>query len=86
MAGTDKESISRIFRNIQDHICKELEAADGRGKFEQDRWERPGGGGGLTRIIRNGSIIEKGGVNYSAVHGKTPEKILRSFGLDEGDF
>ena len=86
MAGTDKESISRIFRNIQDHICKELEAADGRGKFEQDRWERPGGGGGLTRIIRNGSIIEKGGVNYSAVHGKTPEKILKSFGLDEGDF
>lgn len=86
MNGTDKESISSIFRNIQDHICSELAKADGRGEFHEDKWSRPGGGGGRTRVMRHGNIIEKGGVNFSAVHGKTPEKILSSFGLTEGDF
>ena len=86
MEETDKESISRIFRNIQDHICHELVKAEGRGEFQEDQWRRPGGGGGRTRIMRHGNIIEKGGVNFSAVHGKTPEKILKSFGLSEGDF
>lgn len=86
MNGTDKESISSIFRNIQDHICKELTKTDGRGEFHEDKWTRPGGGGGRTRVMRHGNIIEKGGVNFSAVHGKTPEKILESFGLKEGDF
>lgn len=86
MNGTDKESISSIFRNIQDHICSELTKADGRGEFHEDKWSRPGGGGGRTRVMRHGNIIEKGGVNFSAVHGKTPEKILSSFGLTEGDF
>jgi len=82
----DKESISRIFRNIQDHICNELVKADGLGDFLEDRWERPGGGGGITRVMRHGNVIEKGGVNFSAVHGKTPEKLLKSFGLNGSDF
>ena len=82
----DKESISRIFRNIQDHICNELVKADGLGEFLEDKWERPGGGGGITRVMRHGNVIEKGGVNFSAVHGKTPEKLLETFGLEEGDF
>ena len=86
MEGTDRDSIASIFRNIQDHICKELTKADGRGSFHEDIWKRPGGGGGRTRIMRHGNIIEKGGVNFSAVHGKTPEKILKSFGLTEGEF
>lgn len=86
MNGTDKESISAIFRNIQDHICKELTKADGSGEFHEDKWSRPGGGGGRTRVMRHGNIIEKGGVNFSAVHGKTPEKILSAYGLTEGDF
>lgn len=86
MNGTDKESISSIFKNIQDHICSELTKADGGATFHEDKWDRPGGGGGRTRVMRYGHIIEKGGVNFSAVHGKTPEKILESFGLTEGDF
>lgn len=86
MAMTDKDSITQIFRNIQDHICKEITKADGKGSFIEDPWERPGGGGGISRVMRHGAIIEKGGVNFSAVHGKTPEKILSSFGLEEGDF
>ena len=86
MGQIDKEHIASVFRNIQDHICSGLEKADGLGKFQQDSWNRPGGGGGRSRVIRHGNIIEKGGVNFSEVHGKTPEKILESFGLTDGDF
>ena len=86
MAQVNKEDIAAVFKNIQDHICSELERADGLGKFVEDKWQRPGGGGGRSRVIRNGHIIEKGGVNFSEVYGKTPEKILNSFGLSDGDF
>ena len=55
-----------------------------------ERWlfwtHREGGGGGRTRIIQNGNILEKGGVNFSAVHGKLPEAIKKAFGVDEEDF
>lgn len=86
MAMTDKESITQIFQNIQNHICKEITKTDGKGSFIEDSWERPGGGGGISRVMRHGAIIEKGGVNFSAVYGPTPEKLLSSFGLTEGEF
>ena len=86
MALVDKKEISGVFKNIQDHICSELERCDGLGTFQQDLWNREGGGGGRSRVMRNGNIIDKGGVNFSEVYGPTPEKILKSFGLDEGDF
>jgi coproporphyrinogen III oxidase len=69
-----KEKIQLEFELLQDSICKSLEDADGLGQFKEDRWQREGGGGGKTRIIQ-GKIIEKGGVNFSAVHGPLPEKI-----------
>lgn len=69
-----KEQIQSEFEKLQDEICKSLEVADGQGRFEEDLWHREGGGGGKTRIIQ-GEIIEKGGVNFSAVHGQLPEKI-----------
>lgn len=65
---------------LQDDICRQLEEADEVGKFEQDRWERPGGGGGRTRVIQ-GQHIEKGGVNFSAVEGDLPEKIASALQL-----
>lgn len=86
MSTPDKSQIASVFKNIQDHICQALEDTDGKGIFLQDKWERPGGGGGRSRIIRHGNIIEKGGVNFSEVYGKTPEKILKGFGLTEADF
>jgi coproporphyrinogen III oxidase len=61
--------ISESFKLIQDEICSALELCDGGGVFVEDLWERPGGGGGRTRIFRNGNVIEKGGVNFSAVYG-----------------
>ncbi len=81
-----KEEIAEIYKQIQDHICDELTKHDGEGKFREDAWERPEGGGGRTRIFEGGKIIEKGGVAFSAVGGKTPEKILSKLGLDEADF
>ena len=81
-----KEQIQREFESLQDRICSALEKADGKGRFLEDRWNREGGGGGKTRIIE-GKIIEKGGVNFSAVYGKLPEKIGNALNLpSESDF
>lgn len=82
----DKQTIQDWFKGLQDQICQSLEQADGKGKFQEDKWERPGGGGGRTRAITEGNVIEKGGVNFSAVHGPTPEKILSALKLEAADF
>lgn len=58
------------FRGLQDRICAGLEAADGRGTFREDAWDRPGGGGGRSRVIEEGGVFEKGGVNFSEVYGE----------------
>jgi coproporphyrinogen III oxidase len=81
-----KENIAEEFKKIQDHICQALENADGKASFKEDLWNRTEGGGGRTRVITNGNVIEKGGVNFSAVHGKTPEKILQALNLPAADF
>ncbi len=81
-----KEQIADAYREIQDEICAGLEFNDGKGKFEEELWSREGGGGGRTRIIQNGTILEKGGVNFSAVEGKLPESIKKAFGVSEDDF
>ena len=71
---------------LQDRICSELEAEDGLAKFREDAWTREQGGGGRTRIISHGCVFEKGGVNYSAVHGPMPANILQALKLAESDF
>ncbi|MGN0002663.1 MAG: oxygen-dependent coproporphyrinogen oxidase [Sphingobacterium composti] len=81
-----KEYIAEAYQKIQDEITQALEVLDGSAKFEEEIWEREGGGGGRTRIIQNGNILEKGGVNFSAVHGKLPEPIKKAFGVDEDEF
>jgi coproporphyrinogen III oxidase len=81
-----KEEIAEAYKEIQDEICAGLELVDGKGKFEEELWTREGGGGGRTRIIENGNILEKGGVNFSAVEGKLPENIKKAFGVSEDDF
>lgn len=72
-----KEQIADWFKGLQDRICADLEALDGSGKFQEDAWQREAGGGGRSRVIE-GSVIEKGGVNFSAVHGPLPEKIAQA--------
>jgi len=80
-----KEAISEWFMGLQDRICAGLESEDDKGKFREDLWQRAEGGGGRTRIIQ-GRHIEKGGVNYSAVHGPMPQKIAAALKLPEANF
>src|SRR5262245_31071379 len=62
------------FRGLQDRICAGLQAADGMGTFHEDSWVRAEGGGGRSRVLVEGAVFEKAGVNFSEVHGEmTPE-------------
>lgn len=67
-----KEEISEKFRQLQDRICGSLEGLDQSVSFHQDEWIRKGGGGGRSRILAGGKVIEKGGVNFSEVFGDMP--------------
>ncbi len=81
-----KNKFYQYIQTLQDQIVAGLEAVEGKAKFREDLWERPEGGGGRTRVIENGNVIEKGGVNISAVHGKLPEAMQKMFNVQEADF
>jgi coproporphyrinogen III oxidase len=73
MEGIKEEFITHLLQQ-QDIICKALEQEDGTVVFTEDSWQRPGGGGGRTRIMQKGQVFEKAGVNFSEVYGViTPE-------------
>ncbi len=78
------KEISDAFRACQQFITKELEEWDGGATFIEDAWVRIEGGGGYTRTIKNGRIIEKGGVAFSSVHGKVSDAMRKQLQL-EGD-
>ncbi len=78
-----KYDISDFLKNLQDDICTKIELTDGVGAFLEDNWEHHSGGGGRTKVIQNGKIIEKGGVNYSAVEGKTSPALQKQLKIDE---
>ncbi len=69
MSTIDIAAVKHYLLDLQDRICRALEQADGQASFREDSWERPGGGGGRTRVIEEGAVIEKGGVNFSHVFG-----------------
>jgi|TARA_B110000208_G_scaffold63207_1_gene82056 coproporphyrinogen III oxidase len=81
-----KDQFYKHIENLQDSITSKIEEIDGLAKFEEDIWQRQEGGGGRTRVIENGAIFEKGGVNISAVHGELPEVLRKQFNADEGTF
>ena len=73
-SGCDVAAVKAFLLDLQDRICAALEAQDGGASFVEDAWERPAAegalaltGGGRTRVIANGAVIEKGGVNFSHV-------------------
>jgi coproporphyrinogen III oxidase len=69
---------------LQDSICKALEKADGKATFSEDQWQRAEGkgGGGITRVISNGNVFEKGGVNTSVVYGHVKEQMKKQLGIN----
>ncbi len=72
--------------NLQNCITSKLEEKDGLSRFKEDIWKREEGGGGITRVIENGNVFEKGGVNVSKVHGKLPKDLRKQFGVEAGSF
>jgi coproporphyrinogen III oxidase len=81
-----KNKFYDYIQELQDIITSQLEETDGVEKFKEDIWQRPDGGGGRTRVIENGAVFEKGGVNISAVHGALPESMQNYFGVKDADF
>ncbi|MEM7086686.1 MAG: oxygen-dependent coproporphyrinogen oxidase [Bacteroidota bacterium] len=81
-----KEQFVSYIRTLQNTITTRLEALDGKATFQEDLWKRPEGGGGRTRVIENGAVFEKGGVNISEVHGQLPESMQHYFGVSDAHF
>jgi len=81
-----KDQFVAYIKNLQDCITAKLESVDGVAVFKEDIWQRPEGGGGRTRIIENGGVFEKGGVNISEVHGNLPESMQQYFGVKDANF
>jgi coproporphyrinogen III oxidase len=67
--------VSRYFQDLQDRIVSALEELDGQARFREESWQREGGGGGRTRVVAEGAVFEKGGVNFSDVHGQFSEEF-----------
>lgn len=67
----DIDVVESYLLQLQDRICDALAKADGRSGFAEDRWQRPEGGGGITRVMAGGAVFEKAGVNYSRVSGSS---------------
>lgn len=81
-----KERFYKYIQQLQEEITAALEKVDGSATFKEDIWDRPGGGGGRTRVIENGAVFEKGGVNISAVHGVLPDTMQKAFNVGDVDF
>jgi len=69
MSHPDKHAVKKYLLDLQDRICAALAAEDGGAQFVEDSWVRAEGGGGRSRVLTEGAVIEKGGVNFSHVHG-----------------
>jgi coproporphyrinogen III oxidase len=81
-----KDKFFKYIHELQDTIASKLQDIDGKATFQEDLWKRPEGGGGRTRVIENGAVFEKGGVNISGVHGKLPDSMQKYFGVEDADF
>ncbi|OAB62541.1 coproporphyrinogen III oxidase [Leptolyngbya valderiana BDU 20041] len=88
MTDSRLQAVHDYLTDLQDRLCAAFEACDGQARFHEDAWQRPEGGGGRTRVLENGAVFEKGGVNFSHVHGtslppaasaRRPELAGRSF-------
>jgi coproporphyrinogen III oxidase len=84
-AGLEQEAAG-FFQGLQDRITQTLQGLDGRASFREDRWDRPGGGGGRSRVLEGGGLFEKAGVNFSEVHGRFSEEVARTMPGDGLDF
>lgn len=80
------EEAKAFVQSLQNEIVAALEKADGSGRFKKIEWTRPGGGGGDSRVLENGDVFEKAGVNTSVVHGELPPLMVEKMNLKQKDF
>jgi len=78
--------MAAFVRAMQDELCAALERADGAARFGRDAWDRPGGGGGVTRALQGGALLEKAGVNVSEVQGQLDAAFARRLPGDGTSF
>ncbi len=71
MTQPDTQAVRQYLLTLQERICERLAAVDGSQGFATESWDRPEGGGGISRVLADGAVIEKGGVNFSRVMGET---------------
>jgi coproporphyrinogen III oxidase len=81
----NKEEIAAEFKALQTRICDALEKLDGEAKFQSDLWQRPEGGGGRTNVIKNGKLLEKGGVAFSEVFGEISPEMKKQLNFTQGE-
>jgi coproporphyrinogen III oxidase len=81
-----RDRVVSFFRDLQDRIVAALEQLDGRARFREDSWQREGGGGGRTRVLADGAVLEKAGVNFSDVHGQMSEEFAKQVPGEGRDF
>ncbi|OIW16453.1 hypothetical protein TanjilG_19169 [Lupinus angustifolius] len=77
-SSTIRARFEKMIRETQDSVCNAIESTDGGAKFKEDVWSRPGGGGGISRVLQNGAVWEKAGVNVSVVYGLMPPDAYRA--------
>ncbi|XP_057954211.1 oxygen-dependent coproporphyrinogen-III oxidase, chloroplastic [Malania oleifera] len=77
-SGSIRGRFEKMIRDAQDSVCSAIEGTDGVGKFKEDVWSRPGGGGGISRVLQDGAVWEKAGVNVSVVYGIMPPDAYRA--------
>jgi coproporphyrinogen III oxidase len=78
-----RDRTETYFKDLQDRIVLSVQDLDGI-RFREDLWSRPGGGGGRTRVLEEGNVFEKAGVNFSSVHGNLPEQFASKIPLGNG--
>jgi coproporphyrinogen III oxidase len=81
-----KQQFYDFIKTLQKTITSKLEEVDGKTTFQEDEWQRQEGGGGFSRVMQNGAVFEKGGVNISAVHGELPIAMQAYFKVSDCNF
>jgi coproporphyrinogen III oxidase len=84
--SSQRQPFEAFIHSLQDTICERLAQIDGGKSFREDQWERDGGGGGRTRVLEKGDVIEKGGVNVSVVYGELSDALKHQLKTEGTDF
>ena len=83
--ASQRDEVAGLMRDVQIQLCGAFEALDGEARFKDKTWERPGGGTGTARVMSDGAVFEKAGVNFSAVHGaQTPPSLWQAHPKTQG--